>query len=139
MKWEFEGYTINTDKSLVSVERVKELLSDSYWASERTKELIEKTIRNSFCYGVYHEEELVGFARVVTDYSTLVWICDVYIDKNHRGKGLGKKLIICILETPEFDNIRCSLVTRDAHELYEKFGFESVVSRFMSRKPLLNN
>lgn len=135
MKWEFEGYTINTDKSLVSVERVKEFLSDSYWASERTKELIEKTIRNSFCYGVYHEEELVGFARVVTDYSTLVWICDVYIDKNHRRKGLGKKLIICILETPEFENIRSSLVTRDAHELYEKFGFESVESRFMSRKP----
>ena len=94
MKWEFEGYRINTDKSLVSVDRVKDFLSDSYWASDRSKELIKKTIMNSFCYGVYHEEELVGFARVVTDYSTMAWICDVYIDRNHRKKGLGKKLIV---------------------------------------------
>ncbi len=136
MIWEFEDYTIDTDKSLLSVDRVKEFLSDSYWASERSKELIEKTIMNSFCYGVYQEEEMVGFARVVSDCATMGWICDVYIDKRHRGKGLGKKLIVCILETPEFENIRCSLVTRDAHALYEQFGFERVESRFMSRKPL---
>ena len=136
MKWEFEGYTINTDKALVSVDRVKEFLSDSYWASDRSNELIEKTIMNSFCYAVCLEEELVGFARVVSDYSTIVWICDVYIDSNHRGKGHGKELIACILETPEFKNIRSSLVTRDAHEFYERFGFESVESRFMTRKPL---
>ncbi len=136
MKWEFDGYIINTDKSMVSVDRVKEFLSDSYWASDRSKELIEKTILNSFCYGVYHEKQLVGFARVVSDYSTMLWICDVYIDKNHRGKGIGKKLIACILETPDFKNIRGFLVTRDAHELYEKFGFERVESRLMTRTPL---
>lgn len=136
MKWEFEGYTINTDKSLVSVDQVKEFLSDSYWASERSKELIVKAIMNSFCYGVYHEDELVGFARVVSDYATMFWICDVYIDKNHRVKGLGKKLIQCIIETPEFKNIRGYLVTRDAHGLYEQFGFERIESRFMTRTPL---
>lgn len=135
MKWEFQGYTINTDKSLIAVDRVKKFLLDSYWASDRSKELIEKTIINSFCYGIYFEEELVGFARVVSDYATIVWICDVYIDRNHRGKGLGKKLISCILETPEFKNIRSSLVTRDAHGLYEQFGFERVESKFMTRKP----
>jgi N-acetylglutamate synthase-like GNAT family acetyltransferase len=135
MKWEFGDYTINTDKSLVSVDRVKEFLSDSYWASDRSKELIQKAIENSFCYGAYLKNDLVGFARVVSDYSTMVWISDVYIDKNHRGKGLGKKLIACILETPEFKNIKSSLVTRDAHGLYEQFGFERVESRFMTRKP----
>ena len=133
MKWEFEGYTINTDKSLISVDRVKDFLSDSYWASDRSKELIEKTIMNSFCYGVYHEDELVGFARVVSDYATMFWTCDVYIDKSHRGRGLGKKLIGCITETPEFKNLRGILVTRDAHGLYEQFGFERVESRFMTR------
>ena len=61
MKWEFEGYTINTEKSLVSVDRVKDFLSDSYWARDRSIELIEKTIENSFCYGVYHDDELVGW------------------------------------------------------------------------------
>ncbi len=91
MRWEFGRYTINTDKSLISADRVKEFLSDSYWARDRSKELIEKTIENSFCYGVYHEEELIGFARVVTDYSTIVWISDVYIDRIHREKVLAKK------------------------------------------------
>lgn len=133
MKWEFEGYRINTDKSLVSVNRVKEFLSDSYWASDRPIEIIEKTIMNSFCYGVYHHEEQVGFARVVSDYATMFWIGDVYIDKNHRGKGLGKKLIGCITETPEFKNLRGILATRDAHGLYEQFGFERVESKFMAR------
>ncbi len=134
MRWEFGGYIINTDKSLVSAARVKEFLSDSYWAADRTKELIEKTIEHSFCYGIYYGEEQVGFARVVTDYSTMVWISDVYIDRKHRRKGLGKKLIACILETPDFKNVRSALVTRDAHGLYEQFGFEGVESVFMMRK-----
>lgn len=115
------------------MDRVKEFLSDSYWVSDRSKELIEKTIMNSFCYGVYHDEELVGFARVVSDYATMFWTCDVYIDKSHRGKGLGKKLIGCIIETQEFKNLKGILVTRDAHGLYEQFGFERVESRFMAR------
>lgn len=136
MRWEFDGYTINTDKSLVSVDRVKAFLSHSYWAQNRSKELIEKTIMTSFCYGVYHEDELVGFARVVSDYATMFWISDVYIDNIHRGKGLGKKLIECIIETPEFSNIRGFLVTRDAHGLYEQFGFERVESRIMTRSPV---
>jgi len=88
---------------------------------------------NSFCYGVYHNDELVGFARVVSDYATMFWTCDVYIDKSHRGRGLGKKLIGCITETTEFKNLRGILVTRDAHGLYEQFGFERVESKFMTR------
>lgn len=126
MKWEFEGFTINTDKSLISADRVKELLSDSYWASERPKEVIEKTIMNSFCYGVFNDQKLIGFARVVSDYATVFWIGDVYIDKGYRGKGLGKRLVKCIIETPEFKNLRGILGTKDAHGLYEKFGFRRV-------------
>lgn len=136
MKWEFKGYTINTEKSLVSVDRVKEFLSDSYWAKDRPKELIEKTIMTSFCYGAYLEETMVGFGRVVSDYATMFWISDVYIDRNHRGQGLGKKLIECIIETPDFRNIRGYLVTRDAHGLYKQFGFDKVESRFMTRTPV---
>ncbi|AET68289.1 acetyltransferase, N-acetylglutamate synthase [Desulfosporosinus orientis DSM 765] len=129
----FEGYTINSDKTMISVDRVKEFLTDSYWAKDRAKEIIEKTIMNSLCYGVYNEDELIGFARVVSDFATMFWICDVYIDRIHRGKGLGKKLIECILETPELKNIRGFLVTSDAHGLYEQFGFERVESKVMTR------
>lgn len=135
MEWEFRGYTINTDKSLVSVDRVKDFLSKSYWASDRSREDIEKSIMNSFCYGLFHQDNLVGFARVVSDYVTVFWICDVYIDENHRGKGLGKKLIECIIETQEFKDIRGILATKDAHGLYEQFGFERVEARFMKRMP----
>lgn len=133
MKWEYGEYTISTDKSLVSVDRVKNFLSHSYWASDRSKEQIEKSILNSFCYGVFDKDELVGFARVVSDYTTVFFICDVFIDENHREKGLGKKLINCIIETREFKGIRGILATKDAHGLYEKYGFERV--EFMRRKP----
>ncbi|WP_407309457.1 GNAT family N-acetyltransferase [Desulfosporosinus sp. SB140] len=136
MKWDFEDYTIETDKTLISANRIKEFLLNSYWAKDRSIEVIEKSIKNSFCYGVYHDKELVGFARVVSDYATMFWIGDVYIDKNHRGKGLGKKLIECIIETKEFENLSGILSTRDAHGLYEQFGFERVESKFMARAPL---
>ena len=132
MKWEFGEYTIDTDKSLVPASCVKEFLSKSYWAADRTVEQIKKSIENSFCYGVYHQDELVGFARVVTDYATVFWICDVYIHEQHRKKGLGKKLVNCIMETDEFKYIRGILATQDAHSLYEKFGFQRVESRFMA-------
>lgn len=71
-------------------------LSKTYWASNRTKETIELSIKNSICYGLYHNNEQVGFARVLTDYATMYWLCDVIIDQAHRGKGLGKKFVQCI-------------------------------------------
>lgn len=136
MKWEFGEYTIDTDKSLVSADKVREFLSKSYWAADRAVEQIKKSIEGSFCYGVHYGHELVGFARVVSDYSTMFYICDVYIQENHRKKGLGKKLISCILETEEFKNIKGILATRDAHGLYEKFDFKRVESGYMARAPL---
>lgn len=135
MIWEFGEYTIDTDKSLISSDRVKEFLSKSYWAPDRPVEQIKKSIKGSFCYGVYHENELVGFARVVSDYATAFYICDVYIDENHRKRGIGKKLIKCIVETEEFKHLKGILLTKDAHGLYEKFGFQRVESRFMARTP----
>jgi ribosomal protein S18 acetylase RimI-like enzyme len=127
-------YYICTDKSKLNIEAVKLLLRQSYWANERTEETIFKSIENSICYGVYKNEELVGLGRVVTDYSTVYWICDIIIDINHRNNGLGKKLMENIMTTKELEGLLGILVTQDAHGLYEQYGFIKEAHKFMMRK-----
>ncbi|MBU5427031.1 GNAT family N-acetyltransferase [Tissierella pigra] len=80
-------YYISTDKSKLNIEAVNSLLRQSYWANERAEKTIFKSVENSICYGVYQNEKLVGFGRVVTDFSTVYWICDIIIDINHRNNG----------------------------------------------------
>jgi len=134
MEWEFGEYRISNDKSLLPIERVKELLWKSYWANDRSAEAIEKSINNSDCYGVYKEKELVGFARVVTDNATVYWLCDVIVDEKHRGMGIGKNLVRRIVESGGYKNMRGILATKDAHGLYEQFGFgKAPEGRFMMR------
>lgn len=133
MESSFGEYKINTDKKLIPVERLTELLNNTYWAHHRSQETIAKSIENSICFGVYHRRKLVGFARVVTDYATMYWLCDVVIDPDYRGRGLGKELIRYITEMDELKGKFGILATRDAHGLYEKFGFQRVPDKFMRR------
>lgn len=127
-------YYVSTDKSKLDVKKIKQLLSQSYWANERTEERILKSIENSICYGVYKNNELVGFGRAVTDYSTVYWVCDIIIDERHRGKGLGKKLMEHIVGTGELDGLKGILATEDAHGLYEQYGFIKEPRKFMMKK-----
>ena len=112
---------------------VAALLKTTYWANERSLDTIEKSMRNSSCYGVYldGEKKLAGFARVISDYATTYYLCDVVIDPTCRNKGLGKALVSHIVSLPEYAGLRGLLLTRDAHGLYEKFGFENVSGRAM--------
>lgn len=135
MEWAYGEFKISTDKSLLSLEKIKDFLSKSYWADNRPINVIKKSIQNSDCYGVYHGNEQIGFARVVTDYATVYWICDVFIDERYRGKGLGKALIERIVESGDLKGVRGILGTKDAHRLYEQFGFERLEGRFMKRMP----
>lgn len=123
MEWVQGAYKISNNKVLLCLEEICELLAQSYWANKRPRAVIERAIENSLCYGVYNEDKQVGFARVITDYATNFYICDVIIDEKHRGRGLGKKLIQCIVETEELQGIFGMLLTKDAHGLYEKYGF----------------
>jgi GNAT superfamily N-acetyltransferase len=132
------GYYISEDKSKLNIEAIKSLLKQSYWANERTEETILKSIENSICYGVYKENNMVGFGRVVTDYSTVYWICDIIIDENHRGIGLGKKLIEKITTTKELEGLMGILATSDAHGLYEQYGFVKEPNSFMKKKRTRN-
>lgn len=133
MELSFGEYKISTDKELIPLERLAELLHNTYWAHHRSPETIAASLKNSICFGVYHLEKLVGFARVVTDYATMYWLCDVVIDPEYRGRGLGKKLIQTITEMDELKGMFGILATRDAHGLYEKYGFQKVPDKFMRR------
>ncbi len=114
----FKEYKISTDKSLLSIDIIYNFLSSTYWAGERSKEVIKKSIENSICFGVYFGVEQIGFARVVSDYATFCWMGDVFVHENHRGYGLGRKLIQTILESEEFIDLKWILATDDKHELY---------------------
>ena len=133
MDTNFGEYKFRDNKSLISIDKVCELLGNSYWANNRKREINIKAIENSICIGIYLGEEMVGFARIVTDYATMYWLCDVIIDEQHRKNGLGKKLIEIITEMKELDGMFGILATRDAHGLYEKYGFKKVGEKYMRK------
>ncbi len=116
---------ISTDKSLLDVEAIHNfLVNESYWAQNRTIEQTRTAIENSICFGVYDGEDLIGFARVVSDRATFAYLGDVFILGEYRGKALGKKLMESILAHPDLQGLRrWVLATHDAHSLYAKFGF----------------
>ena len=100
-------------------------LTRTYWAQNRKRSTVVKSIENSICYGIYEGKVQVGFARIVTDHATYAYLCDVFVDEAHRGKGLSKSLISCIMQNPELQDLRrLALATRDTHGLYSNFGFE---------------
>lgn len=117
--------TISKDKSLLHVKLIHDFLSKSYWAMGRSLEEVEKTIQYSECYGIYSNDEQIGFARLVTDFTIYAYLMDVFIIKKYRQKGLGIRLMKYIIEDPKLAHVKqWSLRTKDAHLLYEKFGFK---------------
>ena len=123
--WERGDYLISTDRSRLDVELIHDFLSrTSYWASGRTLEVVQRSIENSLAFGVYKENHQVGFARVVTDYATFAWVADVFVLTEHRGRGLSKWLMEVMLSHARLQGFRrWILATKDAHELYARFGF----------------
>ncbi len=134
MECKLGEYRISNDKSLLSTHKIKSLLEKSYWGNQRSIETIENAIKNSDAYGIYFGSEQIGFARVVSDKSTMYWLCDVIIDEKYRGEELGKSLVKCITESEEYKDLRGILATKDAHGLYEKYGFvKAEQGRFLIR------
>lgn len=133
MDWQNGEFTISTDRERLQIDAIHKFLTEeSYWAKERTKEQTETAIKNSLSFGVYKGENQIGFARVVTDYATFAYLGDVYILETFRGRGLSKWLMETIVGHPDLQNFRrWILATRDAHALYEKFGFDGL--RFPAR------
>jgi GNAT superfamily N-acetyltransferase len=117
---------INTEKEKLDVDFIHNYISkSSYWAKGRTIEDMQTVIENSLCFGVYLQNQQIGFARLVTDYAQFAYIMDVFIDPNFRGKGYSKQLIDFILRHETLQKIKIwRLATSDAHGLYSQFGFK---------------
>jgi GNAT superfamily N-acetyltransferase len=130
-------YEIDTDKRRLDIAGIHKFLStESYWAKNRTLEQTLTAIENSLCYGIYKGRSQVGFARVVTDRATFAYIGDVYVLQEHRGQALSKWLMQTIIDQPDMQGLRrWLLATKDAHGLYENYGFSTLVhpERWMER------
>ncbi len=131
MEWSYADFVIDDDYRKTDPVAVYHLLKDTYWARGREIETVQKTIANSHCFNVWKDGRQVGFARVVTDYAVFGWIADVIVDEEFRGLGLGTFLVECICEHPDLPKHLLVLRTKDAHSLYEKYGFKR--NEFMSR------
>ena len=121
-----DGYEISTDGARLDMRAIHAYLVRSYWSAQIPLEIVERAARNSLCFGVYEKASgaQVGFTRVVTDYATFAYLCDVYVLEEHRGRGLSKWMMREVMAHAALSGARrAMLATRDAHGLYEQFGF----------------
>ena len=110
----------------MDLDRIHEWLStDAYWALGRSRERVETAARHSLNFGAFAGDgSQVGYARVVTDHATFGWLCDVYVDRDHRGRGVGQRLLAVVTQTLRPMGLqRVLLATADAHEVYGRIGF----------------
>ncbi len=121
-------YEISTDKTKLDLALIHDFLANqSYWAKDIPFNVLKKSIENALCFGLYHQGKQVGFGRVITDYATTAYVGDVFIIESYRGRGLGKRLVRTIVDHPELEGLRLwFLGTKDAHDLYRKYGFQKV-------------
>lgn len=135
MDWQRENFIISTDKNMLDIDYIHQFLSkESYWAANIPIEVVSTSIKHSLCFGVYHKEKQIGFARIITDEATFAYLADVFIDSAYRGKGVSKWMMQIIMELPFMQLLRRFMLgTRDAHKLYEQFGFTPLTfpERFM--------
>ena len=115
---------VSTDQARLDIETLHRFLTGSYWAQGVPREVVERSIRHSICFGAFDGDRQVGFSRVITDRATFAYVADVFVLPSHRGRDIGKHLMACITSHPELQNLRLwALFTRDAHGLYRQFGF----------------
>ncbi|HXA83951.1 MAG TPA: GNAT family N-acetyltransferase [Candidatus Dormibacteraeota bacterium] len=128
-RWSKGDYEISTDPLRVDAPMVHQFLTDSYWAKGIPLETVRRSIENSIAFGLYHGQQQVGFARIISDLATFAYLADVFISPAYRGRGLSQWLLECIVSHPDLQGLRrWMLATQDAHGLYAKFGFTPIKS-----------
>jgi len=123
-----DGYLISDDRTRLDVDAIHAFLTRSYWAAGIPRDVVARSIAHSLCLGIYAPDGAqVGLVRVISDYATFAYLCDVYVLEAHRGRGLSKAALRALASHPRLQNIRrMHLVTQDAHGLYAQFGFSVV-------------
>jgi hypothetical protein len=121
-------FELSFDKSRLDRDRIEAMIRTTYWAATRPRALIDLSIEHSLCVGAYRKSDglQVGFARLVTDYMSFAWVSDVMVDNGSRGRGIGKAIVRVLTSLPGFEGVRFVLSTKDAHGLYEQFGFRAL-------------
>lgn len=123
-EWHRDAYTVSTDRSRLDVELIHRFLAREFWDTEGIpRDVVERAIQHSLCFGVYDGERQVGFARVVTDRATFAFVCDDFVVESHRGRGLATWLMRCIREHPDLQGLHRTLVVTHDARLYLKVGF----------------
>ena len=128
------NFTVSTDPVKLDLAAIHDFLTHCYWAEGIPLEVVKRAIGHSLCFGLYERQRQIGLARVISDYTTYAYLCDVYVLEEYRGKGLGTWLMECVIRHPDLQGLRrFTLLTRDAHGLYKKFGFAPMKdpSRYM--------
>ncbi|WP_415892186.1 GNAT family N-acetyltransferase [Neptuniibacter sp. PT8_73] len=133
MEYRLGEFCIYDEREKVVIESVTALLEQSYWANQRSLDVIKTSIENSVCFSLFKGEKQIGFARVVTDFASVAYLADVIIDEQFRGQGLGKWLTETMVNDPRWKDKFKFLVTDDAHSLYSRLGFSSS-GKLMSTK-----
>jgi N-acetylglutamate synthase-like GNAT family acetyltransferase len=136
-EYTYGTYQVSTDPWKLDLKVIHGYLSRSYWAEEIPFETVKRSVEHSLCFGVYSAGKQIGFARVISDYTTFAYLADVFILEEERGKGLSKFLMECILKHKELQGLRnFSLMTQDAHSLYARYGFKNIPKpeNFMAKK-----
>ena len=137
------AFTVSTDPARLDLDVVHAYLTRSYWAEGIPRDVVARSLRGALNFGLYEGESgdgaQVGFARVITDRATYAYLADVFVLESHRGQGLGVWLMECVMAHPDLQGLRrWSLVTRDAHDLYRRFGFAGLAApeRYMEKADL---
>src|ERR1700731_1811904 len=119
-----DAFVITTDPARLDADAIYAYLSRVYWAKTRVRNSVERSLKNSLCFGLYEDTRQIGLARVISDYATFAYLCDVYVLEAYQGKGLGTWLMQVVMAHPDLQGLRrWLLATRDAHGLYRKSGF----------------
>lgn len=125
-----DAFRIDTDPQKLDITLIHKFLSEeSYWAKNVPYEIVTRAINNSLCFGLYHQDAQIGFARVISDRASFAYLADVFVMPAFRGQGLSKWLVQNILAHPDLQGLRrWMLATSDAHGLYSQFGFTAIAN-----------
>ena len=135
-EYQKDNFLVSTDPARLDIDAIHAYLTRAYWATGRTREVVEESVKNSLNFGLYDGDKQIGLARVVTDYVLYAYLCDVYVLEEYRGRELAKWMLGCMMSYPGMSELRLfTLRTRDAHGLYRQFGFTEVAApeRYMDK------
>ncbi|WP_038902433.1 GNAT family N-acetyltransferase [Dickeya dadantii] len=143
-QWEKKDYQVSTDPQRLELDIIHGYLTTSSWAEGIDRETVALSVANSLCFGLYHQARQIGFARMVTDFATFGYLCDVFVLPAHQGAGLGRFLVECTVNHPRLQRLRRQLLlTSTAPWLYQKVGYEPVNRQDYAwtfvRKDIYNN